>query len=404
MAVRILLIGARLCRNFGGPSLLMATTRAIGASVADAQYTFLSPTVEDVAYASYYGVSVLAVRSWKDVLMAALARAVCRIPVGPPDVLEIVEAFSRAAVVIDIWGIAFADTVGRETFRTRARRAIPFLVGRLLRKRVVKYTADMGPFEGRWNKFFAKLSLRHGVDLILARDEVTRERVMALGVATPVRVCPDTAFLLDIQATPFAEQLRTQKRAGPVVGISLSHMAARQSGDPEAYVAAMTRLADHVAESVAGTVVLIANEVSARAERDDMWYVRETWRRMARRDCAVIAPGDYTAPQMKGIIGECDAMVAARYHSIVASLSQGIPTLAIGWHDKYHGILALVGQERYVCQVALLRDDHLRSRFDELWASRDHIRAHIIRALPGIRQAVFEGAEQVALLCRQGRD
>ena len=54
---------------------------------------------------------------------------------------------------------------------------------------------------------------------------------------------------------------------------------------------------------------------------------------------------------MKGIIGTCDISVPSRYHALVASVSQSLPSFCIGWAGKYQGLLSRVGLEDYAFSV-----------------------------------------------------
>ena len=398
MSVRVLLLGARLCRNFGGPSLLATTVGVLDTVLEDATYTFVSPTSEDLPLGGAYGVHVIVDQSRKRLGPAAMAKALLGLSMGSQETRELVSTYAEADIVVDIWGIGFADSVGSDTFTARALEGVRLALGKLFGKPVVKYTADLGPFESRWNRFFAKLYLQHAVELILARSDATRQRLDRLGVTTPIRVCPDTAFLLESHMTPLAEDLSRQKVDCPLVGLSVSHMAARQSDSPEAYLESMAGLADHIVSSIGAKIVLIPNELSPDTAFDDAHVAKEVWNRMTGKAQVAVVEGEYTAQQLKGIIQHCHVVVAARYHTIVASLSQGIPVLAIGWHAKYPGVMGLVGQQEYLCSAKSLQLDDLKHKFDDLWQSRDRARRAINGALPGIHEAILRGGEEVRLL------
>lgn len=58
--------------------------------------------------------------------------------------------------------------------------------------------------------------------------------------------------------------------------------------------------------------------------------------------------------------------IAARHHTLFAALSLGIPSLAIGWHHKYEGLLSLVEQEHFVCDFQNLTEAGLYEAFAQL--------------------------------------
>lgn len=398
MAIKILLIGARLSKNLGGPSLLPTTIHVINRFFDNPDYTFISPTADDLPLAEEYNITIIADPSWKEILVAALLKATLKLRLGTSATQQIVQAFYEADVILDIWGIGFSDKLGQDTLKIRFFRGIHFVVGKLFCKTVVKYTASLGPFEAKWNRFFSKIYLQHFVDLILARDEMTQRRLEDLGIKTTIQVCPDTAFLLETQTTPLAEDLAHQKLEHPIIGLSISHMAASQSGDAAGYLMTMAKLADHAIESTNAQLILIPNELSQNTERDDRYYVKETWKRMQHQTKAIIFTNEYSASELKGIIGQCDVVVAARYHTIIASLSQGIPVLAMAWHTKYVEVLSLFGQEGYICPIESLDIKLIKEKFDGLWHSRQHISQEINAKLPAIREAILAGGNAIYLL------
>mgnify|MGYP000048597936 CR=1 FL=1 len=404
MSVSILLIGAPLSRNLGGPSLLLSTRKVLDSVFPGTRYTYISPLAEDLSLEDVYDMEIITTVPMKELVVAALAKRLFGLTVGSPSVRRALRAYSESDLVVDIWGIGFSDTISKRTFRSSVLSGGRFLVGRILGKRVVKYTADLGPFDTRWNRFFSKWYFNHTVDLILARSESTRQRLLQLGVKTPIKVCPDTAFLLPAERSPFSEGLVKRRQEGrPIVGFSVSHMAARQSGDWARYIEQVAHLADHVVKTTGAEIVFIPNELSPDVSADDVHFSQLVLDAMQSRDKAVIAPtADLTAPQVKGVIGQCDVVVASRYHTIVAALSQAIPTLAIGWHAKYEGVMSLVGQEEFVCHVRSMTLDDLKTKFTVLWNSRHEIRAKIQGALPTVEQRIWQCAREVSNLLDQG--
>jgi len=140
---------------------------------------------------------------------------------------------------------------------------------------------------------------------------------------------------------------------------------------------------------------ITANDIADEPARDDMHTAEEIRKRMRNSSRSIIVSEGFSAEQLKGIIGCCDVVVAARYHSIVACLSQGIPVLAIGWHAKYAAVLALFGQEQHLASVETLELDVLKAQFDELWQSREHISQKILATLPKVTKSIYACGRKV---------
>jgi colanic acid/amylovoran biosynthesis protein len=398
---KILLLGPRLVRNLGGPSLLPTTICVLNKYFPQAEYTFITPTKEDLELSSIYGLNILPVpKMWK-ILLPSLMLAIFKIRIGDANIRQVVDAFSKSDIVIQMWGIWFADQIGGNKFLTRFNQSVYFIVAKLFGKLCIKYTADLGPFNARWNRVFAYLSLQYFTDLILARSDETSQRLKELGVTTSALVLPDTAFLLVGSPTQLSEQLTSERASKPIIGISVSHQGARQSGDREKYITTMAGLADYIIETIHAKVLLIPNEVSDDENYDDVHFVKQVFTKMNRNEQALEMSGNFSASEMKGIIGICDTVVASRYHTIIACLSQKTPVLVLGWHEKYLGVLRLFGQDKYLFSVSSVEVQELMKRFDELWMSRQQVSQEIGDALPGVIEEIYRGGEAVLNLVNQ---
>jgi polysaccharide pyruvyl transferase WcaK-like protein len=109
------------------------------------------------------------------------------------------------------------------------------------------------------------------------------------------------------------------------------------------------------------------------------------------------------AEVIKGVIRECDVLVAARYHSIIAALSVGVPVVALGWHHKYVEVLRLFAQEENLCDIKEIKLDKLIAMFARLWKHRENARFAIRSNLPAVKEGVAAGARRTYALMRERR-
>lgn len=68
---------------------------------------------------------------------------------------------------------------------------------------------------------------------------------------------------------------------------------------------------------------------------------------------------DYDCFQLNSIIKRFDYMIASRYHSIVHAYKNSVPCLTIGWSNKYHDLLSLVDQDKYMVDIRNQPDTNL---------------------------------------------
>jgi colanic acid/amylovoran biosynthesis protein len=89
-----------------------------------------------------------------------------------------------------------------------------------------------------------------------------------------------------------------------------------------------------------GYKVLLLPHVQERVARNnDMFACREVFRRLQRPNENLVISMPLSASDFKGVIGLCDALIGARTHATIASMSQGIPTVSIAYSRKAWGIM-----------------------------------------------------------------
>jgi len=391
-------MGAQLSENFGGPSVLISTIKTLNKFIPNLEFTFLSPNKKDCKWSEKYGIKVIPYPKtrllYPTLLVAFLLK---KLGLNISSMLkgstrEIWNEYNSADMIVDIWGIMFSDSFDKK-FIPCAMIGAHFFLGKLLKKPVVKYTADMGPFNNRWNRFFVNFYLNK-IDVIFARGNETKKSLIGIKVVTPIHVYPDTAFLLEKTPNKKIDGLIHQKKSNKkcVVGVSVSCKLEHEERYKDQYTTIMAQTIDYLVKDLNAFVFLIPNEIIPNVYNDSE-VAKKIYEKVIKKEEVMILLDEYSAGELKGVISKCDFIIAARYHSIIAAISSCVPTIAISWHHKYHQVLKMVGQEDYLCDIESLNFDLLKQKIKKLCKNRKRIRTKISSKIPSIKESVLEGGK-----------
>ena len=123
---------------------------------------------------------------------------------------------------------------------------------------------------------------------------------------------------------------------------------------------------------------------------------------LAGPDVAAVTT-DRTAEDLKAMIGACDLMLGSRFHALIAALSSGVPSVAIGWAHKYPELLGEFGMERLVFDHDDLTPEALVQAVMEVWDARADYRAEINERLPGVKARSATVFDRVAVELNRAR-
>jgi polysaccharide pyruvyl transferase WcaK-like protein len=302
-------------------------------------------------------------------------------------------------IVVNIYGICFcSDLVGRNlkllrAFNTSFNLFTISIISKLYKIKTVKGPASYGPMKSVVEIIPAKFFANYIFDVVYAREEESmRQMKEVAGIKSNIRVSPDLANFM---------QYDSKKGKGKnIIGISISHQILRQWNSTEPYFDCIVNFIRHISKVLNYKVILIPNEVMPWRKYNDYHVALDVLALLNNKEnFELLDVTNLNSTQIKNCIAECELLVSSRYHSCVAGLSAGVPTLVIGWHHKYTELLHLYNQDRWILSNDLCTSERLINMFDSLWERREEERSIIEAKHVDVRNKLIE-AGKILFSCK----
>jgi len=236
--------------------------------------------------------------------------------------------------------IATGGDVFTSDYGGLAKHARTLAVGRP----VALLAQTLGPFSPAAEDRFRKLMST--VVLCTVRESETLAYLQDKFPELNAEQTADVAFLLPVTSKEESRSILEDIYRFPVdgrklVGLSVSSgiLSFRSELKPEEYLREIAAFVDHLNAKGYG-VVLIPHVQERDPRNNDIYACLEVMKRVkAPQENVLLSLTTLSASDYKGIIGLCDALVGARTHATIASMSQGIPTVSIAYSRKAWGIM-----------------------------------------------------------------
>jgi colanic acid/amylovoran biosynthesis protein len=228
--------------------------------------------------------------------------------------------------VVDASGFAYSDSFSVK----RQQREVLF--GRRWKANGVPKVLlpqAFGPFEDATKSIWSREIIEQAA-LVCVRDRRSLEHVKALAPGVNPILSPD--FTIGLSADPSGVNL-----AGGVALVPNTKIITHGVMTIEAYVDFFVACGAAAAAAGVGAPVVVLHETG------DVDLGKQIAERL---DCAALEPG---LPRgLKYSLGTASLVVASRYHAIVSGLSQGVPTVIVGWSHKYEELARDFGVPEWV--------------------------------------------------------
>jgi colanic acid/amylovoran biosynthesis protein len=238
----------------------------------------------------------------------------------------------RVEAILDASGFAYTDQFDLSRCEVAAGRAER---ARRSGKPYVLLPQAFGPFTSPERRA-AFVRLADSSDLLYARERISLEHVLESGCRTDhVRLAPDFTCLLDGEVPP---EFEPPDRLALIVP-SEKLLSATSSEVQAAYLPFLAAAAAWLRDNGFDVRILLH-------ERNDAETVEGLRALLATRVPLVRFEN---AVHLKGIIGSAQLVVGSRFHALVSALSQGVPSVGVGWSHKYEMLF-----EGYGCPERVL--------------------------------------------------
>ncbi|GAI33439.1 unnamed protein product, partial [marine sediment metagenome] len=107
----------------------------------------------------------------------------------------------------------------------------------------------------------------------------------------------------------------------------------------------MAQVVDYLVSRLDAKVILVPEVIGPTEASDDRVIGALVLDKVEHKDRALSITNEYGPEELRGLIGQCDLFIGARMHANIAAFSMHIPTIAIAYSYKFHGIMKMLGQE-----------------------------------------------------------
>ncbi len=417
---RVLIVNQADMMNKGDAAILTATQKIVQTAFPKADIVVVSHTPEvdiprcsEPVLPSYHfmrsGPIFSNVKQTVPLLAFSLAnqmlgtKRAARLPVFKRLLNETLLAYASADLVIHRGGDNLTEDYG-----------VPYLyfesiiLGILLRKPVVVLGETIGPFTDPNSRRLARTL--NFVDLIITRDSPSIQTLRGLAISKPkLLALPDTAFVLSPSSDERLNQLLHSENLEalnkPVIALSVSALILRYgftklSADKKLseFTAAMVKFIEHCHEKYHASFVFIPHVIGEG--NDDRILSKQICNALPHNIDAHVILGEYSHEDFRAFLAaKVDLFVGARMHANIAAVSVGVPTLALAYGQKTHGILGdMLGLSDFIIDVRETPDmDSLLAEMtvhiDLLWSQRQTVRRTLTEKLVTVRKNAWKSAE-----------
>ncbi len=259
-------------------------------------------------------------------------------------------------------------------------QVLPFWLGRIVAARSVGtpsvlYSVGVGPIEKRRSRRYLRLGLRYA-DAISVRDEYSAELLRKCGVKREVSILPDPALLLEPAAESRAKEILREEGVpedgGLKIGISLRFWQAFDKSQQKRFAGHVRKALEMTAAKSDVSFVMVPFQLPPAL--GDIGLMEEIAAGSACEDDIHFVRGSYSPAEVKAVLSQMDLMIGMRLHSLIFSLTLGVPSIALSYASKVASVMETFGSKDFCLPLDAVEDDRIVHLVEKAIEQKDHSR------------------------------
>lgn len=404
---RYLVTGLCMQGNKGGPALALALVDAIRREIPEAQFVFAVREADDewaleTRWAQRYGFEIC-----KSASLSCLIPPFCFGRGRRQRLANWWQTLRRCDALIQMSAICYiGPPAGSGSLRAmlRSPRVFDFLSALVARRPMRAWTQSYGPLSTGAVRFFAKRDLRRQPVVFCRGDDCVAAVRELLPHATALSF-PDVAVTLRFDkawgATYVAQIFPSLSRFVTLSPSAMLYSRDSARGTSNSHVRQCRVACAHLA-ALGYTVLLVPHTLRPThpdPEICDLAVAELVYQGASPANVGLVRE-DLSPVELKSIIANAEFHIGARYHSVVAALSAGVPAISLSWHPKYRDLMRPYGMEDYL----LVEDDAqgLGSLVEKVKSQNAELRRRLTEKQSDVVDRVRENARLFCALLPAG--
>jgi polysaccharide pyruvyl transferase WcaK-like protein len=386
----ITLLGNNSGRNLGDAAIMSAIFDSVTKELPNAEFLVpsIAPDFIDKNYSSKFKAKGVDVRP----------RTLSMRLLGLPTIM----ALKRSDVALICDGIIFGYKLfSPHNFLITLIFVVP--LARLVGCKVVCFSCGIGPFPTRLSEIFARWVINL-CDLVIMRENDSKQLCEEIGVTKPIQVTGDAAFLNYISSDEKAKEILKSEGvdlARPILGLNVTPYL-------DSWLKASERVsdADSYLNTVAESILEAKKQIKAKNGEDPECVLfscspmdeKFTHELSTKIDAKVIDNTRFLSHDIQAVMKQCGLLMGMRFHSLVLSSGVGVPIVGLVYAPKVKGYMRYLECPEYAIELNSITPNSLGTTLASAWLEREQLKEkqqQIVRSISaGARKAANQLVER----------